>query len=196
MRRLGLLIAVLAATAALAAPAVALGGGNGYVLMVHGWFEPYLEGTPHAPGTVIGIRDADHVTFSAIPYATSTSRPAVVAQPRLEITGVGSGRSVTYAPNVDSENAVCRRETSFEGHEGPVAACPTFRVPAADLDPAVTMVLHFTDADGPQSEPLAVTVHQFIHGHLDFGVPADLATLDRDVDPEPFLVEQIVDPVP
>lgn len=187
---LAVLGSLLVATGAAAAAA---GGGNGYVLMVHGWFEPYVEGTAHAPGTVSAIRDRDHLTFSAIPYGTADSRPAVVREPRLEIVGRG-----TYSPNVASDNPVCRRETTFPGHEGPTAACPTFRVAAADLsgDVVIRMVLHFVDDAGPQSEPLSVSNHQFIHGHIDAGFPQSLTELDRDVEPEPFLVEQVLDPVP
>ena len=33
------------------------GAGNGYVLMVHGWFEPYPEGQPHAAGVITAERD-------------------------------------------------------------------------------------------------------------------------------------------
>lgn len=197
-RRIGLPVVVVGLVLALAGPAAAVGGGNGYVLMVHGWFEPYVEGTPHAPGTVAAIRDDDHLTFSAIPYGTESGRPEVVQEPRLEITGLTSGETRTYEPNVDSDNPVCRRETTFPGHEGPLAACPTFRVPADDLagELGVTMVLRFVDERGPQAEALSVRNHQFIHGHIDFGVPADLATLDADVEPEPFIVEQVLDPLP
>jgi hypothetical protein len=71
-------------------------------------------------------------------------------------------------------------------------------VPAADLsgNPVIRMVLHFVDDRGPQSEPLSVSNHQLIHGHLEAGVPPSLDSLDRDVEPEPFLVEQVLDPVP
>lgn len=198
MRRPALALAVLALVLGVAGPAAAAGGGNGYVLMVHGWFEPYVEGTAHAPGTVAAIRDGDRLTFSAIPYATATSQPAVVREPRLEIVGETTGARHTYAPNADSDNPVCRRETSFSDHEGPLAACPTFVVPAEDLagEFLVTILLHFADDRGAHTEPLVVSVHQQIHSHIEAGVPADLDSLDTDAEPEPFVVETVLDPVP
>ena len=57
------------------------------------------------------------------------------------------------------------------------------------------MVLHFADDRGAQSEPLSVSNHQLIHSHIDAGFPPSLDALDRDVEPEPFLVEQVLDPV-
>jgi hypothetical protein len=171
--------------------------GNGYVVMVHGWFEPYPEGQPHAPGVVLAVRDGDHVTFSVIPYSTATGRPVVVDDPRLEVVDpVSKAVVATYEPNVDSDNPPCRRETSFPGHEGPVQACPTFRAPASDFADrhVVGFVFRFVDRAGrPQVEPYSAINHTLLHAHLQGGLPISMA--DRDGGPDPFLVESGVDPV-
>lgn len=174
------------------------GADNGYVLMVHGWFEPYPEGAPHALGPVLAVRDADHVTFSAIPYSVAGSRPVVVGDPRLEIVGLDTGDSSVYAPNVTSDNPVCRRETGFEGHEGPLAACPTFRVPASAFGGAGVAVIffHFTVDARRLVEAYDVTNHTLLHGHLQAGAPEDLSVADRSSHADPFLVEYGADPLP
>lgn len=203
--RMRMATAALAVAAALSSPVAAVGegesgAGNGYVLMVHGWFEPYPEGQPHAPGVVMAVRDEDHLTFSAIPYSVATGRPTVVRDPRLDVVHPDTKAVLhTYEPNVDSDNPPCRRETSFKGHEGPVQACPTFRAPVSDFGGrhVVGFVFRFTDDAGrPQVEPYSVVNHNLLHGHLQAGVPEDLSAADRAGGPDPFFIESDVDPVP
>jgi hypothetical protein len=176
------------------------GAGNGYVLMVHGWFEPYPEGQPHAAGVVMAVRDGDHVTFSAIPYSVATGRPVVVRHPRLEVVDPETKAVLhTLEPNVDSNNPPCRRETSFEGHEGPVQACPTFRAPVSDFGGrhVVGFIFRFSDdGGGPHMEPYSVVNHTLLHGYLQAGAPEDLSAADRAGGPDPFLIASDVDPVP
>ncbi len=199
-------LALFLALAGAVAPPVAAadegesGAGNGYVLMVHGWFEPYPEGQPHAPGAVLAVRDGDHLTFSAIPYSVATGRPSVVHDPRLDVVDPASRALVhSYTPNVDSNNPPCRRETGFAGHEGPVEACPTFRAPVSDFGGrhVVGFVFRFTDAAGrAQVEPYSVVNHNLLHGYLQAGVPQDLRSVDRPGGPDPFVLESDVDPMP
>lgn len=176
------------------------GGGNGYVLMVHGWWEPYPEGQPHAPGVVMAQRDGEHLTFSAIAYSVATGRPIVVGRPRLDVVDPMEGAVLrSYEPNVDSDNPPCRRETSFTGHEGPVEACPTFRAPVSDFGGrrVVGFVFRFVDDAGRHYvEPYSVANHSLLHGYLQAGVPDNPAAADRPGGPDPFVLQSDVDPVP
>lgn len=197
----GVLSLPVAAGGSVAAPGEGgSGGGNGYVLMVHGWWEPYPEGQPHAPGVVTAQRDGDHLTFSVIPYSVATGGPATVANARLEVVDPDSKALLrTYEPNVDSDNPPCRRETSFPGHEGPVQACPTFRAPVSDFGGrhVVGFVFRFIDDSGrPQTEPYSIVNHNLLHGYLQAGVTSDPATADRSGGPDPFVIQSDVDPVP
>jgi hypothetical protein len=168
--------------------------------MVHGWFEPYPEGQPHAAGVAMAQRDGDHLTFSVIPYSVATGRPAVVGGARLDVVDHDTQAVLhTYEPNVDSDNPPCRRETSFPRHEGPVQACPTFRAPVSDFGGrhVVGFVFRFVDDAGrAQVEPYSVLNHILLHGHVQTQVPEDLSTADRAGGPDPFFIESDVDPVP
>ena len=206
-RALLALILALGAVVAFGLPASGekeSGGGNGYVLMVHGWFEPYPEGQPHAAGVAVAVRDGDHLTFSAIPYSVATGRPAVVGDARLDVVDPDTRQLVrSYRPNVGSDNPPCRRETGFEGHEGPLQACPTFRAHTSDFGGrhVVGFVFRFTDDAGrarvePYSEPYSMVNHSLLHGYLQAGVPQDLATADRDGGPDRFVLESDLDPMP
>lgn len=195
-------VVVVLAAGLCSVPAVAAGeagAGNGYVLMVHGWFEPYPEGQPHALGPAMAVRDGEHVTFSAIPYSVATGRPVVVGDAMLEIASHDGTDARPYRPNVAFDNPVCRRETGFEGHEGPLEACLNFRMPASDFGGrnVVVATLHFTDDTGAhQMEPYSVTNHTLLHGYLQAGVPEDVSAADRSGGHEPFLVEDQADPLP
>lgn len=188
--------------------------GNGYLLMVHATFEPHSHplvdqtntgetgpdqgktGVLNGTGAVGATRDGDSIVIRAIPYLVATAYPVVVGQPRLQVDGPTGGRLV-LEPNMDPEpDAICRFETHWAGHEGPVQACSGYRVPAGQFDEmsVVTLTLRFVDGNGaPQEEVHNLPAHVLLHAGI-VGFPVDLKAIDEaTTEPTPLVVEHLMD---
>ena len=187
--------------------------GPGYVLLIHATADPdavdaaqtgnvTLEqaksGFINANGAVTATRSDDSIVFHAIPYRADTVSPVVVGGSRLEIKAVGSDRRIVVVPNLPPDDYICRNETSFAGHEGPLDACTVYKVPVAAFDGmnVVTLTLHFIDAAGPQQRVHNVMAHGLVHSAIG-GAPIDVKQVDATItEPTPFVIQSLIELTP
>ena len=192
----------------------AASAGNGYILMIHSTFEPdgyphvdgadtgsrmanqSREGIEYAPGAVVTTRDGDFLVIRAIPYLAATAYPVVVTQPQLQVDELGGGRRLMLQPSRPADNdSICRLETGWRDHEGPLEACSVYRVPVHEFDGmhVVTLTLRFLDARGSQEEAHNVPAHNMLHNVI-LGAPVDLKTVEAaSTEPTPFVIEDVID---
>jgi hypothetical protein len=187
--------------------------GPGYVIMIHSTAEPHSHpvadnarsgnvtvdqaktGVLYASGAVTATNGADSIVFRAIPYRADTVYPVVVRNPRLEVTEVGGGRRLMLEPNRPAGGPICRAETGWAGHEGPIEACSVYEVPVAAFHGmnVVTLTLHFTDQQGPQHRVHNFPAHFMLHMAIE-GIPVDLKAIDAaTTEPTPLVVETLIE---
>lgn len=195
-----------------AAPTGSTGGG--YILMIHATYEPSpdelvdgvstgldeldygISGLLIAPGSILAPGTGGHVVFHAIPYSTVTAHPVIVDDPQLEVVGAGSGRRVFLQPNVSPEREeVCRVETGWKNHEGPIEACTAYKAPVHEFNDVkvVTLTLHFVDAKGSKEVVHSQPAHNLLHAAI-LGAPINLRAVDATMtQPSPFIIESVLD---
>lgn len=186
------------------APAGSLAGGdpdpagNGVVMMVHGHFEPWVEGPPPALEALATTQEDGRIVLHTITYsAEADTRPVPVQDPVLRIISV-DGVDEVQANGDPSSSAICQEETGLPGHEGPIEACAVFDLPAEYFDTrnVVTFELLFLDGDGrEQREVYNAAAHFLLHGWMESGgMSVDLGTVDETLtEPTPYLVQNLVD---
>jgi hypothetical protein len=193
--------------------AMAGSSSPGYVVMIHATAEPHSDqvvddartgnvafdqaksGFTNANGAVMATRTDGSITFRAIPYRADTVSPVVVSHPRLEIETVGRDRRLVVEPNVPAGGNLCRIETSWAGHEGPLEACTVFRLPVTAFDgmDVVTLTLHFVDAAGPQQRVHNAMAHVLLHAAIG-GAPIDLKAVDTaTTEATPLVIQNLIE---
>lgn len=198
----------IAAVPALAGTAPgAAASGNGYVMMIHGPFEPSPTdpiGAPPAEQAVATTNDDGNITFFAIPYRTGSVGPAVVENATLVVRDPAGLAVMSAEPEEDlQDHPICEEETSIQTSEGdfsgPIEACQPFVFDADafhGLD-AVTLELAFDDDNGSQLEPYNLGAHLLLHFYMEGASPLAPAEVDGTLDQRtPFLVESALDPQP
>jgi hypothetical protein len=189
------------------------GVSPGYVIMIHSTAEPHSHpaldsaetgnvfvdqvktGITYASGAATATRNGGSILFHAIPYRADTVYPVVVRDPRLEVNAVGSDRRLLLEPNLPAGGRICRVETSWAGHEGPLDACVVFKVPVEAFNGmnVVTLTLHFTDALGPQQRVHSLPAHFMLHMAIE-GAPVDLHAIDAaTTKPTPLVIENLIE---
>lgn len=186
-------------------------GDNGFVMMVHGTFEPAATDrashqTPdpvHVPPVheIFGTtQDEGQIVLRVIPHSAPSSQgigAVDVSNPTLALSGQLPGQQLTTTPTEanEGEDARCTEETELTG--SPISACLIARVPAEDVRGwgAVDLELTFT-SDGMQfSEPYSIPAHLALHAAIE----GDAVSFDQadtlSGQPTPYLVEDLVDPV-
>jgi hypothetical protein len=182
-------------------------------LMIHATYEPrpnelvgglntglneldyFISGLLIAPGSILAPGTGGHVVFHAIPYSTASADPVIVDDPQLEVVGAGSGRRLFLQPNVHPEREdVCRVETGWKHHEGPIGACSAYRAPVEEFsEKVVTLSLHFVDAKGHKTIVHSQPAHNLLHAAI-LGAPIDLRVVDATMtQASPFIVESVLD---
>jgi hypothetical protein len=189
------------------------GVSPGYVIMIHSVAEPHSHpaldsaetgnvfldqvktGVTYASGAVSATRNGGSIEFHAIPYRADTVYPVVVRDPRLEVKAVGGDRRLMLEPNLPAGGRICRVETTWAGHEGPVDACIGFKVPVEAFNGmnVVALTLHFTDALGPQQRVHNLPAHFMLHMAIE-GVPVDLRAIDAaTTEPTPLVIDNLIE---
>lgn len=175
--------------------------GNGVVMMVHGHFEPWVEGPPPALEALVATPEDDRILLHTITYsAEDDTRPVPVQDPVLRIVEL-DGTTEEVAANGDpNDSEICEEETNLPGHEGPIDACAVFELPADFFEGrnVVLLELLYTDGDGdPGREVYNAVGHYLLHFWIESGGESvDLQTVDETfTDPTPYVIEHLVDPV-
>jgi len=133
-----LLLALAPAPPAAAEPS---SQGNGVLLMIHGTFHPRTSAMVFGATGVfvppvqeaVGVTAVDGVvTFNVIPFSVGPGLPMLAYHPELVLLTPLGDELARLAPNGDAaQQTECAEETQLPGHEGPLAACLVFHVPAA-----------------------------------------------------------------
>jgi len=146
---------------------------NGYLLMVHGTVHPRASAillgltgqfVPPAQEAEVVTAVNGVVTFSLIPYTVDTGVPVVVYDPVLVVFRATGDELMRLPANGDARaQPECTDETTIPGHEGPLAACLVFDVPATRFtgNEAVTMRVEFR----AQPDTCVDVATQDGHGH-------------------------------
>jgi hypothetical protein len=185
----------------------------GYVLQIHAIAVPHghqaldeaktgnatldqaKTGYSHADGALTATRNEGSIVFHAILYRADTVHPVAVRAPRLEVRAVDRDRRLRLEPNLPASGSICHSETSWPGHEGPLDACTVYKVPTEVFDDMnlVTLILHFTDAMGPQQRVHSLLAHGLLHMAIG-GAPIDMRAVDATItEPTPFVVESLIE---
>lgn len=173
--------------------------GNGVVMMVHGHFEPWVQGPPPALEAVATTQEDGRILLHTITYSADVQAlPVAVSDPELRIID-GDDTHSMFSNGDPEDSQICQEETNLPGHEGPIEACAVFDLPADHFDGrnVVTFELLFTDEDGrPQREVYNVVAHYLLHSWIESGGgTVDLETVDDTfTQPTPYFVQNLVDP--
>lgn len=174
---------------------------NGIVYMVHGHFEPAVTDPPPPIHEAFAATQEDgNVVFYVIPYSVDTEAPTQFDVDDTTIAIEGATTSYVAQPRAGTtSDQRCVDETTIPGHDGPISACLVVEAPADQVPGgAVEIVLRGTHVETDEFviEAYSSPAHVSMHTTMEDGQPGWTTADELSGITTPFLIEDLVDPVP
>lgn len=178
---------------------------NGLVYMVHGHFEPAVtEDVPPPPAheAFATTQQEGQIVLYVIPYSVDEQAPTPFSDDTIvALSGPLPGQTLLLEPREGTQDDDrCVDETSIPGHEGDVSDCLVVEAPAEEVRgwTALGIELRGTMVETGEhvTEAYSSAAHVAMHTTMEDGEPGWETADQLSGLATPFLVEDLVDPVP